>query len=146
VYVCVSTSRDQPDVLQLAAPPSRSYRSSLIWKVDSSSLIGWIKFCGVTCLWPINLVTQCCQYAEERGTHCHLLHLADGRVHSVVFVPSQVVHFRMVFNWGGRPAHEVEDREREKRLHSSYKTTENGFKNTGWWHSKISTHTVMECS
>ena len=55
MYVCVS--RSEPDALW-PNPSSHSFRSWLIWKVNSSSLRRCKKFCRVTWPWPIYLAPK----------------------------------------------------------------------------------------
>ena len=57
VYVCVCVSRSEPDALW-PNPWSHSFRSWLIWKVNSSSLRRCKKFCRVTWPWPIYLAPK----------------------------------------------------------------------------------------
>ena len=55
--VCVCVSRSEPDAMW-PNPSSHSFRSWLIWKVNSSSLRRCTKFCRVTWPWPIYLAPK----------------------------------------------------------------------------------------
>ena len=57
VCVCVCVSRSEPDALW-PNPWSHSFRSWLIWKVNSSSFRRCKKFCRVTWPWPIYLAPK----------------------------------------------------------------------------------------
>ena len=55
--MCVCVSRSEPDALW-PNPSSHSFCSWLIWKVNSSSLRRYKKFCRVTWPWPIYLAPK----------------------------------------------------------------------------------------